>query len=114
MLNVLNYIKEKKRQFQEYREKKSQLEMTEKTAELQRLRQERLKVEGRAKLEEARLREINRIERAKQKNPSKLRTIGMGLAKLINERKEKQATQEDKPKGLDFGGTAGSPFKFGK
>lgn len=72
--------------------------------ELERLRKERIKLEEKAKLEEARQSELGRIQTAKAKTPSKLMAFGQGLAKVMNKGQENAKRTQVEGKGIDFGG----------
>jgi len=135
MVNIAALIRRKKEQFTAERSRKSQINNMERAAELQRLRQQRIQVEGKAKLETARQQEIGRIQAAKAKTPNKLMAFGQGIAKLINKGKEHNAKSKGKSygkgifgeanrgstglqfggnsnnnRGIDFGAGGGSPF----
>lgn len=115
MVNVSAIIRKKKRQFYATRDKRRQMDISNREAELKRLRAERVRVEERAKLETARRSERSRIKSAKAKTPSKMMAFGRGVAKVVN--KERLKTR----KGLQFGGdkrgtafdSGGSGIQFG-
>jgi hypothetical protein len=138
MVNIAKFLREKKERFNAARDKQSQLNNMARAAELQRLRQERIKVEGKAKLETAKQQELARINAARAKTPSKLAAFGKGIAAVINKGKEHNIKSKGKSygkgifgeanrgstglqfggnnnnnRGIDFGAGGGSPFNPG-
>ena len=81
--------------------------------ELKQMKEERIRLEGRAKLEKLKEQEQARMKSAKKtiKEHSTARRFSKGLANVINEGKKRAKKSGYKPKGIDFGGTSNSPFK---
>jgi len=134
MVNVMGYIRRQKENFKAAQARKSQQENFKKAEELQKLRQQRITAEGKARLETARQSEVARIKAARSKTPNKLMAFGQGVARLINKGKEHNAKSKGKSfggslfgesnrgsTGIDFGGNGGlnvggmggSPFNVG-
>lgn len=114
MISVLERIKRKKQEFQEMKRRKSGMENIKRAEELQKLREERIRLEGKARLEKARQKEINRIERAKTKAPSKLQRFAQGLAGSMNEIKGQKKKSSKPNRSVLFGGlNEGSKTNFG-
>ena len=111
-MNIRKYINKQKTKFKAKRTQMSQVENVKKAEELQKLREERIKLEGKANLEKARNEELRRIEAAKKANPNKLQRFGMGLKKLSDKAKARETPKkfyESDNSGIGFGGS-GSPF----
>lgn len=113
MVNVLKMIRQRKEQFRQRQIKKGQLENIAKAEELKKLREERIRLEGKATLEQARQEEISKIEKAKQQNPSKLK---MFVNRIKKETKEFKKNKKPFELGGSFnfgGGKNKNPFSSG-
>lgn len=104
MVNVSGFIRRKKEQFRNMRDKQRQMELANREAELKRLKEERIKAEERARLETARRTEIARIKAANREAPNRLMAFGQGLAKVMNKGREEVKSMQAKSKGIEFGG----------
>lgn len=121
-MRIRDVINRRKEKFKAQRTIKSQQDNIRKAEELQRLRLERQKYEGKAKLNRLIEEENIRIEKAK--GPSNLQKFGAGLTKVVNKQKAKQSKRVV-PKsgnklrqinqgsgGIQFGGSGNSNFEF--
>lgn len=108
--DIINAQKAKFRQIQANKKAAainlSMQENEKKAAELKQLRDERIRLEGKANLENLRQSELRKIKDLKKGN-NKVRNFGKNLANLINKSKSSF-------KGIEFGGrnldVGGSPF----
>lgn len=123
MVKIRAFIQRKKEAFRQQQVNKSQTENIKRADELQRLRTERIRMEGKANLEQAKQQELAKISAAKAKAPSNLMKFGQGLAGVINRAGKSKGTKSKGSmfggntvggtgsKGIDFGGRAnGSQF----
>ena len=85
-MGILNKIMEAKKKFKSYQKDKSEYANVQKATELKRLREERIRLEGKAKLEKLRQQERARIEKAKATvSPiNKIAKVVKGLQKTKN------------------------------
>lgn len=110
MLGIRRYIDTAKEKFRTAQRDKFGKENARRAEELKRLREERIRAEGRVKLERAREKELARLRKAKEATPSGARKIAKNLAKVINESKERSKKKEKEGKGIFSGSNSKSPF----
>ena len=113
MVNVRRFIQQKKEQFYASRDKRAQVDMTERREELKRLQAERVKLEERANLQTSRNRELSRIKDAKSKAPTGMMRFGQGVARVINKGRDQAKSVQAKGNGIDFGGGKSTFGGFG-
>lgn len=96
-MGIISRISEYKQKFREVQQHKGQVRNEQVAQELNNLRKERIRLEGKAHLEELKEKELKRIKEAKEKTSksNKVKKFAKGLKKVLD---------KNKPKGIDFGG----------
>lgn len=117
-MNIGKFIREKKRQFQQARVNKATIDTVKEAKELKALKEERLVMEGRAKIR--RIREMEEAKIRAAREPSRLQRLAKGASRMQRSAKRKgylkgtnlgQINQGSR--GLQFGG-AGPDYGGGR